>query len=128
MELNSATQQIPKDHWSEFANDVSRLYQGWDATIEVLGPEFGAQPEAQALPFQGLSFESKGGSAAGDILIEVGDVEPAYEAHRVDHPSALRMVASIPGVEADIEIESEDGTTTVVRLRNRPALPPPGSA
>jgi hypothetical protein len=127
MELNRATQEIPKAHWLEFANDVSREYQGWGVTVELLDLELGDQPMAQALPFQGMSFE-KEGSEAGNILVEAGDVEPAYATHHIDHPRALRMVASIPGLETDIEIESEDGTTTLVRLRSRPALPPKGSA
>jgi hypothetical protein len=128
MEMNNSTQEIPRDHWPVFANFVSKVYQGWDVTVEVLGQDLGDQPEAKALPFQGLSVETKGGTAAGDILVEAGDLEPAYEMHRVDHPRGLRMAATIPGVEADIEIEAADGTTTLVRLRNRPALPPPGES
>ena len=127
MDLTQVTQEIPKDHWPEFANDVSRAYQGWDVTVELLDRALGDQPAAKALPFQGMSFE-KEGSEAGDILVEAGDVEPAFETHHIDHPRALRMVASIPGVETDIEIQSEDGTTTLVRLRSRPRLPAPGDA
>lgn len=127
MDLNRVTEEIPKAHWPEFANDVSRTYQGWGVTVELLDRELGVQPIAKELPFQGMSFE-KEGSEAGDILVEAGDVEPAYETHHIDRPRALRMVASIPGVETDIEIESEDGTTTLVRLRVRPGLPPAGNA
>ena len=127
MELNRMTEEIPKDYWLAFANDVSRAYQGWGVTVELLARELGDQPAAQALPFQGMSFE-KAGSDAGDILVEAGDIEPAYATHRIDRPRALRMVASIPGMETDIEIESEDGTTTLVRLRSRLGLPPVGNA
>ena len=127
MEMNTATQEIPKDRWPDFANGVSKAYEGWGVTVEVLGTELGDQPEAKGLPFQGMSFE-KAGSEAGDLLVESGDIEPAYETRHIDHPRALRVVAAIPGIETDIQVESEDGTTTLIRLRNRPGLPPAGNA
>jgi len=123
MELNNATQEIPGHDWPIFANVVSKFYQGWDVTLEVLSPGIGDQAQAKAFPFQGLSFEYKGGSADGDLLIEAGDKEPAYETHRIHKPLGLRMVAAIPGVDADIAIDDREGTTTLLRLRNRPSLP-----
>ena len=61
-----------------YFEEVSKEYQGWATTIEALEGELGDQPVADGPPLQGISFETKG-SAAGDILIEVGDVGTPYE-------------------------------------------------
>jgi hypothetical protein len=48
-----------------------------------------------------------------------------FETHLVRRPRAVRASVTQPGAETDIEIESDEGVTTVVRLRPRPELPPP---
>jgi hypothetical protein len=121
--MSVPTMEIPQDQWLNYFNDVSRLYQGWGVTIEVMSRDVGDQPAAQGPPLQGLSFE-KAGSEAGDILVEVGDAGTPYEVHHIDRPRRVRMVDSDPGAEADIQLESEDGVVTLVRLRRRPQLPP----
>jgi hypothetical protein len=121
--MSVPTVEIPQDQWHNYFNDVSRLYQGWGVTIEVMSGDIGDQPAAQGPPLQGLSFE-KAGSEAGDILVEVGDAGTPYEVHHIDRPRRVRMVDSDPGAEADIQLESEDGVVTLVRLRRRPELPP----
>jgi hypothetical protein len=77
---------------------------------------------ADGVPFQGISFETNG-SAAGDVLVEVGDIGTPYEVHRINRPRAVRGADIRPGVETDVQIESMDGTTRVIHLRLRPALP-----
>jgi hypothetical protein len=122
--MSAITHEIPIDQWLNYFNELSRLYQGWAVTIEVLGGKLGDQPAANGVPLQGISFETKGGSAAGDILVEVGDVGTPYEMHRVQEPRIVRTADTQPGAETDIEIESRDRTVTIVRIRRRPELPP----
>jgi hypothetical protein len=126
--MNSPTVQIPSSTWQPYFEDLAEQYQGWATTIEVLAGKLGDQRAADGLPLQGLSYEAKGGSQAGDVLVEVGDVGTPFQTHLIHHPRAVRMAVSQPGSEADIEIESNDGVTTIVRLRRRPELPPPGLA
>jgi hypothetical protein len=118
-----STLEIPQDHWPEYFNSLSKLYQGWGVTIEVLAGELGDQPAANGPPLQGLSLETKG-SECGDVLVEVGDAGTPYEVHHIDRPTRVRAADTQPGEEADIEIESEDGIVRLVRLRRRPELPP----
>jgi CheY-like chemotaxis protein len=125
--VNAQTQEIPRENWLNFFNDVSKLYQGWQVTVELLGQDLGDQPEVTDLPLQGLSYETAG-SEANDILVEAGDLPMGYITHHVNNPRAVRAVAAVPGVETDIEIEGEDGYRTLVRLRQRPELPGPGQA
>ena len=63
--MSVPTMEIPQDQWLNYFNDVSRLYQGWGVTIEVMSRDVGDQPAAQGPPLQGLSFE-KAGSEAGE--------------------------------------------------------------
>ena len=58
-------------------------------------------------------------------LVEVGDAGTPFTTHRIARPRAVRAAVTQPGEETDVEIEGEDGTTTVVRIRRRPELPPP---
>jgi hypothetical protein len=117
------TYEIPSEQWPELFGVLSRQFWGWGATIEVLDRELGDQRAADGLPLQGLSFE-KAGSQAGDILIEVGDAGTPFATHLIHRPRAVRVAVLQPGAEADIELESEEGVTTLLRLRRRPELPP----
>jgi hypothetical protein len=123
--MSITTVEVPRETWPEYFKDISRLYQGWSATVELLAGELGDQRAADGLPFQGLSYEYKGGSQAGDILVEVGEAGMPFETHLIHRPKAVRAAPTQPGAETDIEIESEDGVTTILRLRTPAALPPP---
>jgi hypothetical protein len=121
--MNATTLEIARDRWRLYFEEVGRLYEGWATTVEVLGRELGDQPAEEDLPLQGISYEISG-SDAGNILIELGDIEPAFVTHHVERPRAVRAADTQPGAETDIQIESEDGTITLVHLRPRPGLPP----
>lgn len=123
--MSITTSEIPRDMWPAYFTDVARLYQGWATTVEQLLGEMGDQPGADGQPLQGISYEYKGGSQAGDILIEVGEAGMPFETLLVHRPRAVRAAPLQPGVEVDIEIESEEGVTALVRLRHRRELPPP---
>src|SRR5690349_5713276 len=103
-------QDIPQDHWQPYFTDFANQHAGWAVTIEVLDRELGDQPAARGIPLQGISYEYKGGSMAGDVLIEAGDAGTPFEVHRVHRPRRIaRIAATEPGNEEDIQIESEDG-------------------
>jgi len=116
--------KIEKDQWVSFFNDLGKQYQGWAVTIEVLNREFGDQRRVEQLPLQGVSYEPAG-SQAGDILIETGDAGMPYETHLIRRPRVVQYAMTQPGAEVDLDIESEEGYTTLVRIRRRPQLPPP---
>lgn len=118
------TIEIPRNAWSLCLQSFSDRYQGTSVTIEVLSYDLGTQLAADGLPLQGLSFETEG-SDQGDILVEVGDIEPAYLMHHIDQPRRVRVVDTRPGIEADMQIESADGMITLIRPRRLPELPPP---
>lgn len=44
--------------WPSFFDSFSRKHQGWLATLEILGPDIGAQVEERELAFEGITDES----------------------------------------------------------------------
>ena len=122
MRTTVPTQEIPKEKWQAYFVTLGEQYAGWATTVEALHSELGDQRLMDGLPLQGLTYESAG-SQAGDILIEAGDASTAFQTHPVHRPTAVRIALTQPGAEADVEIASADGYTTLVRLRPRPQLP-----
>ncbi|HEY2586080.1 MAG TPA: DUF5335 family protein [Tepidisphaeraceae bacterium] len=122
--MNATLLEVPPERWQSYFTFLDKEFQGWGASVETLAGELGDQPVAHMVPFQGISFEYKGGSAAGDVLVEVGDIGTPYEVHRINRPRVVRATDMQPGIETDVQIESQDGTTTLIRLRRLPALPP----
>ena len=125
--MSTTTEIIPKETWPQYFEEVGKVYPGWGVTIELLAGEAGDQHRVTDLPFQGISYESAG-SQAGDIIVETGDAGTPFETHLIHRPRAVRAAQPIPGAELDIEIEDEEGVTTLIVLRPRPGLPPPSQA
>jgi hypothetical protein len=117
------TLQIPRENWTNYFNDAANRFDGWSTTIEVIGQDIGDQPEADGLPLTGLSYD-RAGSEAGDIMIGAGS-PAAFIEHHVNSPKTVQVMEAAPGKETDIQIESADGTTTLVHLRPRADLPRP---
>lgn len=125
--MNTTAQEISKDNWLAYFNDIGRQYQGWAVTVEVLAGELGDQRVIDGLPLQGVSYDPTG-SQAGDILIEAGDAGTPFETHLIHRPRVVRATSTQPGAEFDLEIEDEEGITTLLLVRMRPELPPPQNA
>jgi hypothetical protein len=127
MRTSAPTEEIPKAQWKTYFPALAEAHQGWATTVEVLGHDIGEQRRIGGLPMQGISYDPEG-SQAGDILIEAGDAGTPFDTHLVHKPTAARIAAMPPGgsVEVDLEIDSEDGYMTLVHLRPRQPLPPPG--
>jgi hypothetical protein len=117
--------EVPKNKWTPYFNELGTDYQGWATTVEVLAGELGDQHAIDGLPLQGLSYEAKGGSQAGDILVEAGDVGVPFETHLIHRPAVVRIATTRSATEVDIEVEDEERVTTIIHLRPRPELPPP---
>jgi len=51
-------EQIAQDHWMTFLNDFNKTHHGYEASIEIVGRDFGDQEETAWLPFSGISYDS----------------------------------------------------------------------
>ena len=110
------TYTIPADQWVQFFDDFSREHVGWPATIEVLDGENGPQHLAQNLPFQGISFDTKG-TRPCSVEISAGQQATRQVTHVIDMPLHIREATESSG-NIDIEIEPAEGPITLIHLRD----------
>jgi hypothetical protein len=115
------TQEISREDWSNFFDLFSRQHEGWLATLEVFGPEVGAQEEAHQLPFEGISIAS-GGNGAEAIAINLGKTPEDHVTHTITKPEHVWLEQTSGGANAALEIESENQNKALLRFRS--ALPP----
>jgi len=115
------TQEIPREDWSNFFDVFSRQHEGWLASLEVFGPEVGAQEEAHQLPFEGISIAS-GGNGADAIAINLGKTPEDHVTHTITKPEHVWLEQTSGGANAALEIESENQNKALLRFRS--ALPP----
>jgi len=113
--------EVPREQWDHFLTDLSQSHQGWQATIELQSPDFGAQHVADKVPLQGINFEVAG-TQAGSIEIGVGEVD-TFLTHLVEHPTHVRVAEAESGVDVAVEIESESGPVTLLQLHPAPEIP-----
>jgi hypothetical protein len=108
------TRQIPPDEWVSFLDSFSRQHQGWLVTLEVIGPEIGAQTQASELPLEGISGSTK----PKTISISIGGGTSKHLTHTVSAPTQLWLRQTPQGADEALEIESTDGVKTLLRFRS----------
>src|ERR1044071_1126996 len=110
-----STQEIQRKDWVEFFNNFSRNNKGWPITMEVFGTEIGAQLEAHELPIAGVIADLK---VAGkdQIAILIEESPQKHLIHTILHPSYVRVEIGNGGRERSMQIQSEDGLTTLIRF------------
>jgi len=102
------TKEIPENQWRQFFDDFSKEHAGWVVDLEVIGRDIGDQEEVNNLPLVGISADVKGTERRIEIM--AGLRTESHVTRIVNKPR--RVWLKTP--EGDIEIESEDGTKTLV--------------
>ncbi|MFL6208733.1 MAG: DUF5335 family protein [Pyrinomonadaceae bacterium] len=110
------TREIPHNEWNAFFEIFSKQHEGWLATVEVLGPDIGAQEEAHELPLVGITADLKG-SDADAISISVGKAAADHITHTITGAAHVRLEQAENGADEALQIESAGGATTLVRFR-----------
>jgi hypothetical protein len=110
------TMEIPKNEWLNFFDIFSRQHEGWLATLEIAGSDVGDQIEAQQYWFSGISFDPKG-TGRDSIDIELGADPNRHVNHLVARPASVALMLSDAGAHEGLNIESEDGTKTILLFR-----------
>jgi hypothetical protein len=111
------TEEIERSEWPVFADAFSRQRMGWRVTVEVFGRRVGAQMEAEAMAFEGLSIDTPEGHEPV-VSIMVGDAADRHATHTITAPSHIRLERSTTprGVVETLEIEKAGEPTTLVRF------------
>lgn len=110
---------IPRAEWFSFLKGFSRRHEDHPVTVQVLAPGLGSQVEARALPLEGIMAERR---TNGPISISIGRTPDRHVAHEVFDPSQIWIQVSEDGAEHALDIESQDGTRTIVQLEPPPPV------
>lgn len=120
------TKQIPKDEWSNFFASFNRSHSGASITLEILGPELGAQIAEQDLAFEGILGESD--EIRGyEIAIMMGAKRDDHVTHSIIRLTHVSLEQTDEGADVALEIKSADGVTALLRFRPS-LLPETGAA
>jgi hypothetical protein len=120
--MPTATQELPRDTWRGYFDELSRTLGSVDATVEVVGDDIGAQVEAERLVLTGLTYDNR------DDIFVIGLDAPGglqEEVERmVDHPERIFVATGDdPPVEMTIDIHDAERRQTIIRIERLPALP-----
>ena len=110
--------------WREFFDLVTKDHEGDAVTVEIVDREYGDQLEAEQMPFGYLEYDDKDDA----VNVGVGGTDGRYPVvlrHTVEHPKAILADPLDPRTARAFDIAGADGTSTIVTLHRRPALPPP---
>ncbi|MCU1334865.1 MAG: hypothetical protein JWO19_446 [Bryobacterales bacterium] len=119
------TREIPQKEWLPFLAQFTRENRGAHARLEIIGQEIGYQVETEDRPFDGVSADVKDGEHT--VWIIFGATPEEHHSHGVAKATVLRvMFPDAPGSGPVLEVESQDGTKTLLELSDpeKYALPP----
>lgn len=106
---------VPRSEWFHFFDAFSRRHQGSSTTVRVLSPRLGSQIEARNLPLEGIVARS---DASGPISVHLGSAPPRSNIeHQIEEPKQVWVELSEAGAEEALQVESDDGTQTVIEFR-----------
>ena len=115
------TKEIPKNEWPKFFDAFSRQHEGWLATIEIFGTEFGAQVQERELTFEGIVDEWDE-IHGNQIVIMVGEKPDDHITHRIADPTQVSVEQTDEDAHAVLAIKSANGVMALMRFRS-PMLP-----
>jgi hypothetical protein len=114
-EASVQTIDVPQKDWSRTLEDFSAIHDRWLVSLDVLWPDLGAQTQIRDLPLLGITAETP--PAEPVIVIEAGHSDGKHLSHIIHGPAYVRIARTDEGADVAVEIESEGGSTNILRLR-----------
>lgn len=109
------TLEIPREAWVNRLNEFTIIHEGWLVSLDVLGPEIGAQPEVDNLPLLGVSADRV--NHDGTVAVSVSRSATEHFTHVIHAVTRIYIERTDDGADAALQIESADGSTTILRFR-----------
>jgi hypothetical protein len=113
--MSAHPSSIQPDEWSAFFEQLSQEHRGRIVSIEANDPDSDGRLYLQDVPLEGMSLVLQGNEEV--ISIVVREHARVHTVYTVKNP--LRVTYENPGgVAKSLQIESEEGATTIVRFRS----------
>jgi hypothetical protein len=128
--VKAPTFEIERDIWIGYLGEFTRENRGAHAQLEVLGnDDIRRAIETQNRPFEGISADVKDGEDA--VWITLAPTPAGNFTHGIQKVTAIRVRPPAGRAGAAVEIDAEDGTTTLLELSRPedfelPPVTPPG--
>jgi hypothetical protein len=120
--MSASTQELPRETWRFYFDELSKIIGTVEATVEVVGPDVGDQIEADHLILTGITYDDR-----DDIVVIGLDAPgpPPEDVERiVEEPQRILIATgAAPPEEMVIDIEDAQQHKTIVRIERPPALP-----
>lgn len=109
------TVEIPREAWAQTLNEFTAIHEGWLVSVDVLDPAIGAQPEINNLPLLGVSAERV--DRDGTITISAARSATEHITRTIHAAIRVHIERREDGADLALQIESADGTKTILRFR-----------
>jgi hypothetical protein len=107
------TIEIPRDSWHNFFSRFSIEHETQFVAVEVMGGDIGAQIEGRSLLLSGISEGDQHGES---LALTFDALDGEHLTHMVHKPTHVRVQRTADKTDEALEIQSADGTTTLVRF------------
>ncbi len=121
--------EIQPEQWHTYLDQFSKRNGGRVAGLQVISEELGTQQEAEMLPFEGITLETKG-SLASSVEIMLGGTGPTDGRNLTHTITKVRRIVPKTGADGrddGLEIEGGDGAKTILIFKALPELAEPAS-
>ena len=103
---------IPSERWPDCLEQFSRAHTGRATSVCTSGPPVGGAANAEQLPLIGITAENAG----AEVHVMLGRPGGPHVDHVIERPSRLWTAEWNDGFSAELEIDAEDGSTTLVQV------------
>jgi hypothetical protein len=119
--------EIPFAQWPQCMEQFSRIHRGKAARVETTAAEDAVTgANARDLPLVGVTDERAADHQQERIHVVLGGPAEPHVDHVIPRPSKVRLAEWNDGYSALLEIESDEGWQTSVRVGPDEQMLPPG--
>ena len=109
------TVEIARAEWARRLNEFTAVHDGWLVSVDVLSPDIGAERQIDNVPLLGVSADRI--NHDGSVAVSVARPGGAHFTHVIRQVKRIYIEQTDDGADAGLQIESGDGTRTIVRFR-----------
>jgi hypothetical protein len=115
---------VAREEWNAFMARFTRENRGAHAEVEVLGLDVGHYVPLENRPFDGIAADVKDGENV--VWMMFGQDPDDRLTHGIQQVTAIRVRPPVGAAGAALEVDSNDGTRTLLELSRPEAyeLPP----